>query len=116
MFISLKSHLNGTQAQNALRVGTIYKDGQLRFFLQLTTEFEDRNMESILYTPFAGSELCRDCVWNVVVNWNATRGAVNNLKIHNPVGGGKIQTTVSQKKLSIIITTNAYAISLKDAH
>merc|ERR1712228_465046 len=82
----------------AIRVGTLWDDDdQFRFFLQLATTAEAKTVESILHSNFPGSEFCGDCVWNVVVNWDAAEngGGVDNVQIYNAFRGEMRKTSYS---------------------
>ena len=77
----------------ALQVGTIWDDGEFRFFFSLTTGDDDdegvttETMESVLHLPTSEDglelEFCEDCVWTVVVEWEVSKEGDNNLIVHH---------------------------------
>ena len=91
--------------ENVLEAGTIWSNGDFRFFLTLATEIETKTVEAILHVNSTEEEFCEDCVWSVVVNWDAENDngtAVENIDIHSQFRG-KLRKTV-KKPFQALIT------------
>jgi len=85
-----------------LQAGTIWNDGEFRFFLALPVgnTGEMQTMEAILHTPSSLEgpefEFCEECVWTVAVQWKMRTGATaqpNNLIMNHIFRRETRQTT-----------------------